>query len=340
MRTVDQSSRPGGFTLVELLVVVGVVGLLVALLLPAVQSAREAARRTRCANNLRQISLANASYQDLHLVFPTPIGLPETTGKPNQVRVSTSKQYSLFTQILPMLDQKPLYDSINFDSGLVDSYLVESDERSQDTNTTAAGRVIGTFLCPSDGGAGRPGPTGGNNYRVNLGLGRWAVTNSGPFISNLRPISVASITDGLSQTVGFSEKLRGHIDPAHIDPRSSALYGGLNSFYTERESLDACRTLRGTPDGSFTMTGLTWFVGTLTQTCYNHALEPNSATVDCILGGYNPPSGHFGARSNHPQGVQVGFLDGSVRFIKTSVARSIWTGLGTRNGNETVDFSD
>ena len=106
--------------------------------------------------------------------------------------------------------------------------------------------------------------------------------------------------------------------------------------YTTDESLAFCASQVGTPYGYYPTAGLTWFVGAFSQTMHNHIIEPNSIYVDCV-GPANPVVGIFGARSNHPGGVQALFADGSVRFVNGTVNRQHWRALGSRSGGEVVN---
>lgn len=334
--------RKSGLTLVEALVTIGLLGLLAALILPGVQSARGAAQRARCANHLRQIGLALQSYHTALGVFPMACGLPNTERIGPSPSIVDMKQYSAFTLLLPFLDQEPLFHSINFDVGIRDPYLFARLDRGSEANATSMGTTIGLFLCPSDSVTGDAGWTGGTNYRVNLGSDRWntlrAKSSNGPLMS-YRAATAAATTDGLSNTVALSEKLRGRRDGTRFVARTDMMVGGLGLPSTPEESLVDCAGRRDVARGFYSCAGLTWFVGTLSQTCYNHAIEPNSTVPDCVLELSDPISGLVGARSNHPGGVNTVMADASVRFVTNSIRREVWTALGTRAGGEVVGAS-
>src|SRR5437868_4178429 len=151
------SRRPiqrAGFTLIELLVVIAIIAVLISLLLPAVQSAREAARRAQCTNNLKQVALAVHNYLDVH--GRLPIGRGTRPARP--YTVLSRYNYSGFSMILPFMEQIPIFSSINFDLTVT----------VQDGNMTAMATSISSYLCPSDTQMS-PSNWGGTNYRYNEG---------------------------------------------------------------------------------------------------------------------------------------------------------------------------
>src|SRR4051794_38561286 len=152
-----------GFTLVELLVVIAIIGVLVALLLPAVQAAREAARRMSCSNNLKQIGLALHSYESAHSVFPP--------GRINTYVAGNGHCWGAYSQMLPFLEQKAVFDAMNFSMNPDPDYTTTNAV----VNQTAAVTVLSTFLCPSDGGPPMVqvggGQYAGHDYLLNVGSG-------------------------------------------------------------------------------------------------------------------------------------------------------------------------
>lgn len=326
-----------GYTLIELLAVIGILSILMALLVPAVQSAREAARRADCGNRLRQIGLATSSYHDTHNCFPVV-----------RTRITDlyGGLYSGQSRLLPYLDQRTLYDAINYETGIwpPDSYLSGSPFRWQlalnRANETAWNSRVDTFLCPSDGGA--PGRNG-CNYRGNIGIGGYyQVTALYPDSGNgvfpiYGPVSLAQIPDGTSHTAAFSERLRGS--------------GSIDRFRAERDAflihnqgdaddlLLTCRIAAraGNVADGYAASGGNWIATGLERTLYNHAQEPNGIVPDGLQRDTVPAVGMATARSLHPGGVNVLMADGSLRFVDEAISRDVWRALGSRNGRELVE---
>lgn len=328
-----------GFTLIEVLVCVGILSLLMALLLPAVQASREAARRIKCQNNLHQIGLSLHSYVSSHACFPPTI----TTFRLPNGSFYTGL-YSLHSRLLPQLDQQPLYDAINFQTGTwpIDTFLVPPSNvelEMNSVNATIYHTGFNSFLCPSDRG---PFSDTGNNYRGDTGVGpmgsTWAETpDSGnglfPEGGLIRP---SGVPDGLSHTVAFSERLRGSgLQPPDAE-RDMFRRSGV--VYTADQLLKACRiAARPWNTPGFSESGRWWFWTGRERTLFNQAQVPNGSIPDCTYGGMTPMIDMATARSTHPGGVNVLMGDGSCRFVLQTISQHSWRGLGTRNGGELVD---
>ena len=293
-----------GLTLIELLVVLAIVGILIALLLPAVMSAREAARRVQCAANLKMIGVAIHQHIEAHRVLPGGFGKPLDS--------------SFLFQILPYLEQESLYHSFNM-------VHVEVDPNA---NNTARDVVVSTFLCPSEPSRSWAAKSA-TNYAANAG--RDAIWGEGPFSGV--PIAPARITDGLSQTAGVAEWIVG---PGDYD-RGSRL-GSVYAKYLTNPPKDRrafarlCDQLASDPPpGPFMpFKGRGWEEGGLGMSQYNHTLPPNSPSCGIL------PWRAVTAGSFHGPGANVLFLDGRVRFVKQSIDPEVWYAVGTRAGGEVV----
>jgi len=303
------------FTLVECLVVIAIVGLLVALLLPAVQTAREAARRVQCVANLRQLGLALHQYEVNHRMF-TPEMLPTQA-------TWTRNFTSGLVFLLPYAEQSALYNSINMtfaNSEGPDFPLVD--------NRTARNTRVTLFLCPSDSE-----PTHLNSYRFNQGRFGYRTDRpfDGPFGLGFIPSS-ATITDGLSQTAFLSERISGSFASAGYEPARDIKYpeGKIpGRFVNDGDFIPSCIAW---PDATWDVAaGRYWMFSGATNGDYNHDGPPNDRRPTCLgfLGrGLNPP------RSHHPGGVNVLFGDGRVGFIANFTDPKVWTALGTSNSGD------
>jgi prepilin-type N-terminal cleavage/methylation domain-containing protein/prepilin-type processing-associated H-X9-DG protein len=333
-----RTHRRPGFSLIELLVVMGIIGVLIALLLPAVQAAREASRRLACQNNLHQLGLALHAYEQSNGTFPP--ALSQLTDQ------EYGGFYSIYARMLPHLDQGPLYNAINFPIGTwpTDSYLFPlgtTRDRMNAVNGTVMHTTLNVLLCPTDGG---PFAATGCSYRGNAGVGPgWGTTFEHPDSGNglfpeIGPVSSAQVADGLSHTVAFSERLRGS---GRASGRLSAerdVFRNSTGFTRDADDiLQACRIAARPSNSGYTRSGKWWFWTGRENTLYVHAQVPNGIVPDCTYGGALPALDMFTARSRHPGGVNVLMGDGSGRFVSESIDRGAWRGLGSRNGGELVD---
>ncbi len=199
-----------GFTLVECVVVMAIIGLLIALLLPAVQASREASRRAQCLNNLKQLGLALYSYEAANRSFALNWGDPRVDPARGRPWYIGGRPYSALTRLLPYLDQQSLFASINFS---VETFPAsESSVFPFPANATAHATNIAVFLCPSDG-ISSPSAFG-CNYRGNYGIGPGIATNSQTYDSGNGfytfpgVLGTHSFPDGLSHTAAYGERLR------------------------------------------------------------------------------------------------------------------------------------
>jgi len=334
-------ARARGFTLIEMVVVCGILSLLVALLLPAAQAAREAARRAQCASNLRQIGIGLANYLQTSGTFPPNVLNYGYSGH------KESRQwnfYSIHARLLPFLDERPIYDAINFSASTYPDMWKDPPESywpdagwSNRMNQTVRLTAISLFLCPADGGAFAGT---GTNYRGNAGVGPgWGTTAEYPDSGNgmlpeLGLIGPANVTDGMSHTAMFGERLRGSGGPnVALDRDTFALNDVV--FTADELILGARAVARPDNPDIFTSHGQYWFWTGRERTLYDHAQAPNGVVPDAMYP--LTDRGMATARSNHPGGVNGLMGDGSVRFVAETIDQAVWRGLGTRNGGELVD---
>ena len=324
----SQPSRRSAFTLVELLVVIAIIGVLVALLLPAVQAAREAARRMSCGNNLRQAVLATHNYMDTLQCLPTAVCFSPSGGG----------SWSALARILPYMEQANLQNIIDFRYNYSD--LTNAPQHAQ-----VSQMKIKAYVCPSEikavprvGASQTHFPT---NYAINYG--NWFVydgaTNSmgnGAFVVN-NSIGERSFTDGLSNTIAFSEvkayqsKLANANTPATLGaaiPTTTATVTGYGGTYGATGHTEWV-------DGKVHETGFTSVFTPNTVVKYNNAGVDTD--VDFISKGESLTSMTYAAvnaRSYHPGVVQAAIMDGSVRSVTNSVSQVIWRAAGSRDGGE------
>jgi len=374
------------FTLIELLVVIAIIGVLIGLLLPAVQSARESGRRAQCINNLKQLGLAVQSYVTVTKVLPAQtldnVALLGGTGTVNWFTSWTAS-------ILPNLEQQPLFNAINFNVP-----MMELAPPILGANTTVGLTTISTLLCPSESVTKSMdfSPNGPNGYTAQFAVSNYAGNYGGPpmiracsgaivpvqgrtLIFNLMtaaklippltagPVRMQMITDGTANTALFSEHLFSTTAP-YTAGDASVTPGGQNgrrglfpvpstvtldqaSTANAQAFVSACQ---GLPVGTAPLAGIgfgaQWLMSidyATANNAYTHVMAPNG--ISCTgsndaTGYYSGVNGGFGAAisatSNHPGGVNVGFCDGSVKFIRETIGLQTWWALGTRSGHEII----
>ncbi len=336
-RKIMINARPlHGFTLVEMLVVITIIGILVALLLPAVQQAREAARRMSCKNNLKQIGLAMHNFHDSHGQFPCGWPRKVCPDFPN-IR-STLYRWSPLALITPYMEQYAVYRALDLNMPLyghdgnydIHGYGVHPG------NVEPVAQMIKSFLCPSDQERVVEAGYGPTNYKWCRGSGRSGGKNQdADGVFTLEPkIRFGDILDGTSNTAMFSESTLGPGgDPDTLTLENAAdVIVSASALGSGPLSETHCSTL-GT---ATTMTrGGRWVDSWVSRTSYDHWLRPNSKISDCGRRGHV----WYAARSRHPGGANLLLCDGSVRFINDDIDVQTWHGLGSRNGLEMLgDF--
>lgn len=347
-RTGWGNSRPpyirAGFTLIELLVVMFILGIMTAILLPAVQAAREAARRVQCINNLKQIGLALNQYESTHRVFPAIFSDSGFAWNGQKLVPYAAHAYSPLARMLSELDHGPLFNSLNLT-------LSHSEPESALGNLTSALVSVGVFVCPSDISSPVEG-YGRVNYRFNTGFTPWISPDyrspdhwSGPFTMHIF-YHAADFPDGLSNTIGVSERLQGDWSTGSVKRGGDYLLAnlGLGTLSPGNGESEIIRCLSSSSTSSFeSRGGESWLLSGFHFTNYNHCMTPNPRSYDCSFdrgiedyNGRTIHSGTFAATSYHPGGVNVMLMDGSVRFQKDGISMSIWKSLSTRDGGEVI----
>jgi prepilin-type N-terminal cleavage/methylation domain-containing protein/prepilin-type processing-associated H-X9-DG protein len=344
-----------GFTLIELLVVITVIGLLIALILPAVQSAREAARRAQCGNNLKQLALGVLNYEHVHGGLP-----PAVTFTPD-VRVRPDSTFywdkSYLVRILPQVEQQPLYDACNQNMSI---FAWEHE--------TVRLAFISFFSCPSD--ASTAGPRGVDmRYLDETGVvspgSVWHVgyTNYGVILGSLITIAYPDHPLYSPRPQAQRNQEDGAFPSDRSLPIAAIIDGTSNTLLIGERRLD---WLRNVNEGTGVVYGRAghWYVGELGQTLLT-TLYPMSMKIRGFRYEWNGvPTSAGWVNSAHLSGANVALADGSVRFVKDAVSswpidmknlqpagiqveprdgiyrnlppRGVWQALATRNGGEPI----
>ena len=379
----DQISPPGPwrFKLLDLTVTIAIGAVLITLLVPAINSAREAARRAQCEDHLKQLALACMNYESVNSVFPSQAQNPSIHGDP-------TLSVGWVPPLLQYMEQPDLFNSINFNQDLASSKYGLA-------NSTAVTSTVSNLICPSEsklaplraygtinnqklyygllsymGNYGGPGPMGvatgtivpPNNWLIGSRPRPPGASDPGIPVGNFYPtatwgpVTIASITDGTFCTGLFSERMIGvsttyaDINAAGSDrlrsviqaPTGAALKSGTYGALAMQQS---CANAPGTTPLRYSSgNGQMWaasYPAWLVVQSYNHFGTPNQ--ISCTNGtadvgqsstNYVTPGGSAPPSSAHPGGVNCAFADGSVHFIRNTIAPQTWWGLGSRAGGE------
>jgi len=303
------SRHRSAFTLVELLVVIAIIGVMVSLLLPAVQAARESARRMQCSNNLKQIGLGLHNYHSAVKMFPFAMG-------------GTGNKFSALSQFLHYMEQTNVFDQIDFSRPI--THVVNDEPRL---------RELALFRCPSDLDNSQPTAGGAVNYCPNKGSGLlWNDPQADGVIFVRSTTRFRDIVDGTSNTAAFSERIIGDGSNGMISLKADTFLSSGNPN-THAEALTMCAAVDATNLANQfpQFMGAPWIDG---KHAYQHAGPPNARSC-----GFQPAGkATMNASSRHPGGVYVLMCDGSVNFVTESINADTWRAIGTRAGSEVVSI--
>ena len=332
----DRRFRRRGFTLIELLVVIAIIAILIALLLPAVQQAREAARRTQCKNNLKQLGLALHNYVDANRYLP-----PGAAVDLSVTSTGNNGSWGVHGRLLPYLEQGNLYNNVDLTI-------------AWDFQTAIDGLKIATFACPSDPGSDQVRDPGGGKvhlYPTTYGFnyGTWFVFNptngqggNGAFFPNSK-LSFAAFTDGTTNTLLAAEVKAWQPYTRNGGPSSTTIPGTIADAEAAVASGAQYKNTGHTewPDGRVHHSGVTTTLAPNSRVEYNTGSEVVDADFNSWQEGKdgsagNPTYAIITSRSFHEGIVNVALVDGSARSVSENIDLGLWRALGTRNQGEVI----
>ena len=353
-----------GFTLIELLVVIAIIAILIALLLPAVQQAREAARRTQCRNNLKQIGLAMHNYHDQHGSLP---GNPQAQAlrcRPSDFRPGAWIGWSGLTMILPFIDQGPLWNRTDTRFGWDENNVCSGNVvNGVGGNRITARTELPAYGCPSDPAVGqRPWGAGSGTGTYGLCGGPvsdWNIRSDVGFFDLYSSVRFSSVKDGTSNTVMAAETRAAQNDGNVNDPAwrihpagtltnswSTTTSGNIDHTFTTQQGTDlqAIRAYHencsvsvhpGTPHGSNDDSGRYWSTAMQSHGPFFDTLMPPNTPFLCDEDTSSTIVDLKSASSHHEGGVFALFGDGSVKFVTENIDHGAWLDAGTTRGGET-----
>ncbi len=305
-----------GFSLIEILVVVFIIGVLVALTLPAVQYSRAASRNVSCSANLRQLGIACGNYLSANGTFPAGM--------------TAYSHLSMFVALLPYLDSVNLHNSINMSMQLNNN---ADADLARISNETAFQSTIGILICPEQRDSERN--AGSTTYAGNGGFDLQSGRFNGVFSGeNPRKIvSPASILDGMSQTALFTEWI---VNPIGSQDRLATVFNTKDFLAADEYDsfVEACRSITFETSNFNNVKMAHWARGNNGETIYTHDLSLNENTC---LNNHSINYGAFTAGSRHASTANMLACDGSVHSIKKSTSLPVWRSLGSRDGGDIVD---